>query len=91
MNNNNKIITFVSILLILSVTYIAYDFGKEYLQQERENYYNLGREVGILEWSEEVRTTIIKEGNIPYWVFNNNTKEVFKETESLINLCGSSK
>ncbi len=84
---NKKLIIFVFILLILSVTYIAYDFGSEYLQQERQDYYNLGRDVGILEWNQEVITTVNDEGNLPYYYFSNRTNETLRTQISLLNLC----
>ncbi len=77
----------IIVLLILAIGFITYDQGNEYLQEQKQTSYDLGRKIGMLEWDEEVKNTINNEGKLPTWFFNNNTNQYIKQTGLMTSLC----
>ena len=84
MKTNQQIII---VLLILALAFIIYDQGNEYLQEERQTYYNLGIQEGALQWSNQDLTIVNNQGIIPYWVYSNNTNQYIRQSIPIVNLC----
>ena len=83
----NKLTIIISILLVLSVSYIGYDSVRDYLQQEKSDSYFNGAEAGILEWNQDVINTVNDKGVLPYLIWSNNTGEYIRQSIPLLNLC----
>ena len=79
---NKKITAIITILLLISVGYIIYDKGSEYLKGERLLYYQNGTNDGINYWNQQVINSVNTEGRIPY-IFNNTI-----QTITIKQLCG---
>ncbi len=82
-----KLTIIISILLILAVGYIGYDYVTDYLQEEISDSYFDGAEAGILQWNQDVINTVNDEGVLPYLILSNNTGEYLRQSIPLLNLC----
>ena len=77
----------IIVLLISSISFIVYDQGNEYLEEQKQISYDRGRVVGELEWNQQVMNIVNNQGVLPYWIYSNNTNQYIIQTIPLVNLC----